>query len=391
VAYRGTTGRVPREVCRGGRVDRGSASCLTRGGLRVDRAVEAAVLEAIQPVGVTAALEARDQVVAAHDTTWQALTLALEKARHEAQRAWRHDARVDPEHRLGAGERAHRWQAARARVPEVAAHLATLQSQPNTRREEQRQGFRTLGQELSGVWQHPSAPEALKKRLLRTVRHERMIHTTPEPPEPILPLHWPGGGHPAGRVARHAAGKHGRATAHASIAVIRELSQGCRDLPLAATLKRWGDRTGTGKPWRAHRVACVRYPYRLPHVPQGTDWLTRSQAARQFGGSETGSKRRIGQGILPASQVVPSAPWIIQRTALDLATGQAEVQAVRTGRARRPRLSGQTPRPLMGADMGGDCGAPSPQMDTPCRERAEGRRGMIPVRLSRLQTRLCLW
>ena len=47
VAYSGTTGRVPRYVCRGGRVDRGSSSCLTIGGLRVDRAVEAAVLEAL--------------------------------------------------------------------------------------------------------------------------------------------------------------------------------------------------------------------------------------------------------------------------------------------------------------------------------------------------------
>lgn len=45
--YSGTTGRVPRYVCRGGRVDRGSSSCLTIGGLRVDRAVAAAVLEAI--------------------------------------------------------------------------------------------------------------------------------------------------------------------------------------------------------------------------------------------------------------------------------------------------------------------------------------------------------
>ena len=41
-------------------------------------------------------------------------------------------------------------------------------------------------------------------------------------------------------------------------------------------------------------------------------------------------KRLIGQGILPASQVVPSAPWMIQRTALDLATVHAEVQAVHT-------------------------------------------------------------
>ena len=81
-------------------------------------------------------------------------------------------------------------------------------------------------------------------------------------------------------------------------------------------------------------------------------------------------KRLIGRGILPASQVVPSAPWMIQRTALDLAMVQAEVRTVRTGRAHRARLSGQTTRPLMGTTPIGDHRAPSPQMGPPGPEPA---------------------
>lgn len=103
VAYSGTTGRVPRYVCRGGRVDRGSSSCLTIGGLRVDRAVEAAVLEALQPAGIQAALEAVEQVVAQQDIQRQALALALEKARYDAQRTSRQYDLADPENRLVAG------------------------------------------------------------------------------------------------------------------------------------------------------------------------------------------------------------------------------------------------------------------------------------------------
>jgi DNA invertase Pin-like site-specific DNA recombinase len=72
VVYSGTTGRVPRYVCRGGRVDRGSSSCVTVGGLRVDQAVKAAVLEALQPAGVQAACMALDQIETAHDTQRQA-------------------------------------------------------------------------------------------------------------------------------------------------------------------------------------------------------------------------------------------------------------------------------------------------------------------------------
>jgi hypothetical protein len=45
---------------------------LTIGGLRVDRAVEAAVLEALQPAGIHAALEALEQGVAQKDIQRQA-------------------------------------------------------------------------------------------------------------------------------------------------------------------------------------------------------------------------------------------------------------------------------------------------------------------------------
>ena len=76
MAYSGTTGRVPRYICHGGRVDRGSSSCLTIGGRRVDRAVAAAVLDAIQPAGGTAAVEALERMRSEHDLTRQALTLA---------------------------------------------------------------------------------------------------------------------------------------------------------------------------------------------------------------------------------------------------------------------------------------------------------------------------
>lgn len=300
VAYSGTTGRVPRYICHGGRVDRGSSSCLTIGGLRVDRAVEAAVLDAIQPAGVTAALEALERVRAEHDLICQSLTLAVEKARYEAQRAQRQYDRVDPDNRLVAGELERRWNETLAQVAEAEARLATLEGQPPMLSEEQHHALLTLGHDLATVWRHPAASEALKKRILRTVLHEIIIHTTQEPPEHILHLHWHGGVHTEVRVARNTVGKHGRATERDVIEVIGELSKVCRDLTIAATLNRLGYRTGTGKTWRAHSVACVRYQYRLPNFAKGHDWLTLTQAAQQLGVSATVVKRCIAQGTLPA-------------------------------------------------------------------------------------------
>jgi len=337
VAYSGTTGRVPRYICHGGRVDRGSSSCLTIGGLRVDRAVAAAVLDAIQPAGVTAAVEALERMRSEHDLTRQTLTLAVEKARYEAQRAQRQYDRVDPDNRLVAGELERRWNEMLAQVAEAEARLATLEGQPPTLSEERHHALLTLGHDLATVWRHPAAPEALKKRILRTVLQEIMIHTTQEPPEHVLHLHWHGGVHTEVRVARNTAGKHGRATEHDVLEVIRELSKVCRDLTIAATLNRLGYRTGTGKTWRAHSVACVRYHYRLPNFAKGHDWLTLTQAAQQLEVSATVVKRCIAQGTLPARQVVPYAPWIIQRTDLALPAVQAVVQGVHTGRHHRGR------------------------------------------------------
>jgi DNA invertase Pin-like site-specific DNA recombinase len=345
VAYSGTTGRVPRYICHGGRVARGSSSCLTVGGLRVDRAVETAVLEAIQPAGITAAVEALERMRSEHDLTRQALTLAVEKARYEAQRAQRQYDRVDPDHRLVAGELERRWNETLAQVAEAEARLAALEDQPTTLSEAQHHALLTLGHDLGTVWRHPAAPEALKKRILRTVLHEIMIHTTQEPPEHVLHLHWHGGVHTEVRVARNTAGKHGRATEHDVIEVIRELSKICRDLTIAATLNRLGYRTGTGKTWRAHSVACVRYQYRLPNFVKGHDWLTLTHAAQQLEVSATTVKRCIARGILPARQVVSHAPWIIQRTDLALPAVQAVVQAVRTGRRQRGRPPGAPERP----------------------------------------------
>jgi hypothetical protein len=138
-------------------------------------------------------------------------------------------------------------------------------------------------------------------------------------------------------VARKAPGKHGRATEHDVIGVIAALSKVHRALTIAATLNRLGYRTGTGKTWRAHSVAWVRYQYRLPNFAKGHDWLTLTQAAQQLGVSATVVKRGIAQGTLPARQVVPQAPWIIQRIDLALPAVQAAVQGVRTGR-RQPGL-----------------------------------------------------
>jgi hypothetical protein len=198
------------------------------------------------------------------------------------------------------------------------------------------------------VWQHEAAPGALKKRLLRTVLHELIITRGTESPEYLWNLHWQGGGQTEVRAARTKPGKHRRATAPEVIDLMGALSQVCRDATTAATLNRWGSRTGTGKAWRAHSIARVRYQYRLPNFATGKDWLTLKQAAQALGVRESVVKRLITQGTLAARQAVALAPWGIRRVDLDLQAVPSEGQAVQA-RGLRPRRqpasSGLSPEP----------------------------------------------
>ena len=89
----------------------------------------------------------------------------MEKACYEVQRARRPYDRVAPDNRLVAGEFERRWHDALAHVAEVEAHLATRASRRITLSDEQRHRLLSLGQDLTAVWEHPTASDALKKRL----------------------------------------------------------------------------------------------------------------------------------------------------------------------------------------------------------------------------------
>jgi DNA invertase Pin-like site-specific DNA recombinase len=332
VQYSGTSGRVPRYCCHGGREDRGSASCLSLGALRVDQAVAEEVLAAIQPAGAQASLLALQQLTDGRHEKRDALTLSLERARYEASRAQRQYEAVDPENRLVAGELEKRWNTALLRVTELEQQLQAVCKEEIAVTAEQKESLLRLGQHLEEAWNHPAASPELKKRILRTVLHEIVINNTEDGRAHVLVLHWQGGVHTELRVQRNQSGHHRRVTDVNVIELIRELSKVCADQTIAATLNRLGYRTGTGKTWRAHSVANLRYTHRLPNYLKGKDWLTVEQTAAALEVSETVIRRLIKQRILPARQVVELAPWIIARQDLALPRVQAEIKAVRHGR-----------------------------------------------------------
>jgi hypothetical protein len=129
-----------------------------------------------------------------------------------------------------------------------------------------------------------------------------------------------------------------------ALAVMRTMATRWSDADIAASLNRTGMPTGQGKTWTAHRVSWARrvngiHAYRA--AEKNGEWLTMSEAAMTLGVTHHPIRRLIQAGILPAEQVVPSAPYQIR--ADDLRQERVAAAIGRTGRPCRIMPADQIP------------------------------------------------
>jgi hypothetical protein len=122
------------------------------------------------------------------------------------------------------------------------------------------------------------------------------------------------------------------------IDLVRELAKVCADAAIAATLNKLGYRTGRGKRWLVARVASLRVRNGIPARSQdkARTWLTLEEAAEELRVAPTTVRRLIQRNVLPATQVVAHAPWVIERVHLDLPQVREAIQATRPSRRHRP-------------------------------------------------------
>jgi hypothetical protein len=217
--YSGAKHHIPRYSCW---MDNGEPRCIAFGGLRVDDAIEEALLTVVGPGAIAAAIAAEKEANHRRDQVREALERDLEAARFAADRAFRQYDAADPANRLVAGELEARWNKALARVTEVegkvAAHdAATLAPviDPGS--------LATLAADLKTAWAAPSTDARLKKRIVRTVIHEVIADIDPEAAEIVLVVHWIGGVHGEMRLPTRRRGQRNSTSADV-IAAVRQLA-----------------------------------------------------------------------------------------------------------------------------------------------------------------------
>ena len=336
-------GPLPRYWCSGDRGRQMVRSCITFAGTRVDQEVAAEVLEALRPVGIQAALEALERSQTQTDEKRRSLELAVQKARYEASRIERQYQATEPENRLVAAELEKRWNNALVQVAEMEQRLAEATIASPQLTPEQRERLLALGDDLEQLWDHPKSPVALKKRILRTVLEEVVADTIDDPPAVHLKLHWAGGSHTELTVRKNRTGYHNHINSEEVTELIRGLALVCEDTAIVSILNRLGYRTGNGNTWTEKRVQHVRHTKGFPAcpAPEQRCWLTMQQAASALGVSDAAVRRLVAQKTLPAKQIVKFAPWMIERSHLDLPAVHKAVRLVHTGRHAPSRESSE--------------------------------------------------
>ena len=123
-----------------------------------------------------------------------------------------------------------------------------------------------------------------------------------------------------------------------AIGVMRQMAIDHTDEQIAATLNRLGLQTGTGNSWNEQRVYSARRYHQLPAFDSGraSSFLTLEQAAERLKVSANSVRRMIQRKTLPATQVVPLAPWQIGIDALESDRVKQAVKNIKDG-VRSPR------------------------------------------------------
>jgi DNA invertase Pin-like site-specific DNA recombinase len=338
IGYSGATrSLVPRYNCTRGALDNGEPTCISFGGLAVDRAVSEALLAVIEPGALTAALEAEGEQQRQQNDVVAALQRDCQAARYAAERAARQFDATDPANRLVADELERRWNAALERVQDLEQRIVETRHAEASGLPGDLAELKELAKDFRLIWHHPQTEAQLKKRVIRTLIDEIIVDVDTGAAEIILVVHWQGGVHTELRVPRRRRGT-GAATSTSVIDAVRSLVRIASDERIAAWLNRGGHKTGRGNRWTKERVATLRSYQRIPaHSPQRAQaegWLTLSEAAQYLGISPRTLRVEVERGGLPGDHPLRNGPWIFQRQSLETEGVKGFVRRVQGHRNR---------------------------------------------------------
>ena len=352
--YSGMKHHIPRYSCSRGWMDNAEPRCIAFGGLRVDDAIEEALLRVVEPGAIAAAVEAEAQAANRRDQVRDALMRDLEAARYTADRAFRQYDAADPENRLVAAELELRWNRALTRVGEIESRIAAHDAATSEPSPLSATDLTALAEDLRAVWSAPTTDARLKKRIVRTVIHEVVADIDDEASEIVLLIHWIGGVHTELRLPKRRRGQRNSTSADI-IAAVRQLVLIANDDLIAGILNRNGLVTGHGNRWTRERVTALRSHHKIPvfrPAADGTEpWLNLNKAARLLGvAPKTLRTRRRSRRDRRCSS---SAGWSVDLQPINTwRTGRPAHRSSRQAEPKIPRgIASRSAKPILFNDI----------------------------------------
>ena len=343
VRYTGAKHNIPRYSCYRGQLDNGEPRCIAFGGLRVDDAIEEALLQVVGPGAIEAAIQAQGEAAERRDRVRETLVRDLEAARYATARAFRQYDATDPANRLVAGELEARWNAALARQADIEAKIAGHDALAVPRQTATPVSFATLADNLQAVWTAPTTDARLKKRIVRTLIHEVIADIDADASQIVLIIHWIGGVHTELRLPRRRRGQR-NSTPPDIVKAVKQLALIANDDIIAAILNRNGLLTGNGNRWNRERVCALRSHRRIPVYRPASDgiepWLNLTRSSALLDIAPKTLRLAAVAGEIEAIHPLADGPWLFKRTVLERPDAQ---NLAKRGRKRQNHPTGPCP------------------------------------------------
>jgi DNA invertase Pin-like site-specific DNA recombinase len=317
-------GKVPVYECNRLHNAFGEKVCQTLRGDRIDAAVAAAFLEAMQPAELEVSMAAIDQIAEQArrvDRQWE---MIVERARYEAELARRRFLGVDPENRLVGRTLERDWEARLAEVERLERESATRPERSIRLVDPaERARILALAQDLPALWNAATTTNVERKQLLGFLikdvclnRGETMIEVS---------IRWQTEACTVLSNPRPPRSCDKRRTDAAVLARLRALAADNTDRRIAEILNQEGFRSGTGQRFTTNIVKQLRYSY---SISSGCpDWPAASADGYRADGRCTARVAAellnvtvstiadwCQSGLLDGIQSASHGPWWIQLT-----------------------------------------------------------------------------
>jgi hypothetical protein len=287
------------------------------GGGRIDEAVAVALLQALTPAGVKAALRAAEALEQDHDAALKQWRLQVERARYDAERAERRYRQVEPEHRLVARGLERDWERALGALAEAEAELGLRERQrPRALTDHEHEQLLALGTDLGRVWSAPTTSDRDRKQLLRCLIEEVIVDVNRQERRATLTIRWKGGA--LTELAVPLAKQQPKIrTDEDTIALLQRLAAHYDDATIAGILNRQDRRSATGERFTQIIVGSLRRhrgipTHKPPAEPPDGELLPVGKAADELGVAASTLHRWLQAGFIAGEQDTPGAPWRIR-------------------------------------------------------------------------------